>query len=97
MHEWFVRLPGGGKGVGLGICLQGIDQVDDKQNSNLSFILNATTGTAYNNAGEKFACFESGLPEDSVVGLRLDLDQHMVSEDFVCCCWCSFSQKCIFF
>ena len=79
VHEWYVKLADGSAGIGLGICLQGIDKVNDKQNSNLSFVLNCTSGAAYSNSGEKFACFESGFPEGSVVALRLDSDAHTLT------------------
>lgn len=77
-HTWSVRLDTDGNGVGLGICLGDINPIDDSQNSNLSFILNLTTGGAYDNCGNKHACFSNvrkgGLPAGSVISLHLDMD-----------------------
>ncbi len=82
VHEWAVLLENGGNGVGLGICLGDISMTDDSQNSNLSFIINCTTGAAYDDCGAKTPVFSvpsGGMAAGSTVAVRLDLDERTLS------------------
>ncbi len=82
VHQWSVRLDAGGNGVGLGISLGEISKTDDSLNSNVSFIINCTTGAAYDDAGNKtpvFAVPSGGMPAASVVTVRLNLEDQSVS------------------
>ncbi len=82
VHEWAVRLDNGGNGVGLGICLGSISKTEDSNNSNISFIINCTTGAAYDDSGNKsrvFAVRSGGMSEGSIVSIKLDLDERTLA------------------
>ena len=81
VHEWTVRLDTDGNGVALGIVsgIDSFDFTDDSKNSNMSFIVNCNTGVAYDDEGNKRACFskvpQGGLPKGTLVHIYLDLEE----------------------